>query len=115
MREEQREDPEVRLEGLVLRDSRGWLYEVPCLVIERYRVPEERAMELARGLGDGVAPPGDGRADDADAPWVVRGGVYVSAADTTGFAAGQFPALSLHVRAFGPSRRSHGPRRVVQR
>jgi hypothetical protein len=64
------------LEGLVLRDGSGRLYEVPRVVIERYRMEVERAAELmgttaaeasARWLG--VLRP---------AAWTVDGGIYVA-------------------------------------
>jgi hypothetical protein len=67
----------MRLEGLVLRDGQGWIYEVPCLVIERYRVTDERAAELtARPAGSARQPVS--AATLASLAWTVQGGVYVT-------------------------------------
>jgi hypothetical protein len=44
----------LELEGLVLSDADGAFYEVPRVVIERYRVTDERAAELAAELTDDV-------------------------------------------------------------
>src|SRR4051812_20728890 len=44
----------LELEGLVLSDADGAYYEVPRVVIERYRVTDERAAELAVELTDDV-------------------------------------------------------------
>ena len=94
----QRERQDLRLEGIVLSNGRGDLYEVPCLVIERYRVSEERATELAARLGSGQADSDDGRCKD-EAPWSVQGGIYVgSTALTT--STGLILRLHHQVRAF---------------
>ena len=98
MTAKQREQQEFRLEGIVLSNGRGDLYEVPCLVIERYRVSEERAQELAAGLGSTRADSDDGRCED-EAPWSVQGGIYVgSTALTT--STGLILRLNHQVRAF---------------
>lgn len=70
----------LRLEGLVLSDEFGTLYEVPCVVIERYRL-----LETPPGAEDSAA--GANASHTAvgvhqPAPWMVRGGVYVAAAST---------------------------------
>ncbi len=59
------------LEGLVLRDGAGAFYEVPCVVIERYRVPVERAVELLHEAADDPAR-------FAMPHWVVHGGIYAA-------------------------------------
>jgi hypothetical protein len=61
-----------RLEGLILRDDAGSLYEVPCALIERYRVSVDRAAEIG-------APPGA----PAALPWVLHGGSYASTPGVT--------------------------------
>jgi hypothetical protein len=78
---EQRELTAMRLEGLVLRDGQGALYEVPCLLIERYRVTDERAAELAGQSRAASMPAPEGGVLGA-AAWSVQGGVYVAAGAT---------------------------------
>lgn len=77
MTRDQWEPRDLRLEGLVLRDAHGVLYEVPCTLIERYRVTEEQAAELAELLAatDG---PAASSIPESDA-WIVRGGVFAPA------------------------------------
>lgn len=60
---------EARLEGIILRDSANALYEVPALVIERYRVTPDRAAELAV---DAAALGGAG----GGAWWTVAGAIF---------------------------------------
>lgn len=98
MRAKQWEPQDLRLEGIVLSNGRGDLYEVPCLVIERYRVSEERATELAAGLGSTKADSDDGRFED-EAPWSVQGGIYVGSTALTTLT-GQILRLDHQVRAF---------------
>lgn len=65
--------PEPRLEGLVLRDGDGAYYEVPRVVIERYRVANPQsappgALPISGSKGDLNPTP--------DSAWQVAGGVY---------------------------------------
>jgi hypothetical protein len=57
------------LEGLVLRDSAGRFYEMPLMVVERYRVSEARAEELAGQAASDVH-------GFAERMWIVAGGIY---------------------------------------
>jgi hypothetical protein len=68
----------LRLEGLLLRDGEGAYYEVPCVIIERYRIasvfttqPQQRPAVDGAGNRD-LAP---------DSAWIVAGGVYAPPAD----------------------------------
>jgi hypothetical protein len=54
------------LEGLILHDGSAY-YEVPCLVIERYRVSEQRHAEIA------AARDADSSAEPV---WIVYSGIY---------------------------------------
>ena len=63
-----------RLEGLVLRDGQGIFYEVPCVVIERYRVSVERAAELSARKD--VASSAGERTDGGALAWSIAEGVY---------------------------------------
>jgi hypothetical protein len=66
----------VRLEGLILHDGSAY-YEVPCLVIERYRVSDQRHAEIAA----------TGEADHSAQPaWIVYGGIYAPPAASDGTA-----------------------------
>lgn len=58
-----------RMEGIILRDHDGALYEVPSLVIERYRVSADRAVELsgAAAMPDEI---------ETGAWWTVAGAVF---------------------------------------
>ncbi len=70
----------LRLEGLVLCDEDGTLYEVPRVVIERYRMvesPLRPETDAARSDGDGATV-----GVHQPAPWIVRSGVYVTASST---------------------------------
>ncbi|MGD9890997.1 MAG: hypothetical protein AB7R89_18205 [Dehalococcoidia bacterium] len=115
MADEQRERPALRLEGIVLCDGDGALYEVPYLVIERYRVSTDREKELTIALADERAMSGD-RGGEADGgPWAVRGGIYASASASDATAAGRFPDPDQYVRAFDATRHTPILRCVVRR
>lgn len=58
-----------RVEGVILRDHDGALYEVPSLVIERYRVSADRAAELT---DERAAPDGP----DGVRWWTVAGAIF---------------------------------------
>jgi hypothetical protein len=62
----------LEMEGLVLRDGDGAFYEVPRVVIERYRVTEERAAELTAELPADMAPV------SLTLAWRVTSAVYAS-------------------------------------
>lgn len=79
MLHEERQSPAMRLEGLVLGDEHGNLYEVPCLVIERYRVTEERAKDLTTAHTEADSTFGDRWEAAKHTPWAVRGAVYTRA------------------------------------
>lgn len=64
------------LEGLVLRDGNGILYEVPCAVVERYRVSSERADELSTQSDPAPAAV----SQLATANWSLHGAVYAPSA-----------------------------------
>lgn len=58
-----------RLEGIILHDGDGGFYEVPWSVVERYRVSDVRATELAG------PEPAEVRGFNGQ-PWTILGGVY---------------------------------------
>jgi hypothetical protein len=57
------------LEGIVLHDGEGGFYELPWSVVERYRVSDTRALELAEPR------PADVRGF-VGTSWSILGGVY---------------------------------------
>lgn len=59
---------DLRLEGLLLCDGTGACYEVPRVVIERYRVA--RQLPAPDGAASSAAP---------RLAWVVAGGIYAPA------------------------------------
>lgn len=70
MMQREKRPPVGELEGLVLSDGSGAFYEVPTVVIARYRVPADEVASLGRV----------GQLSGADEPhgpaWTVYGGVY---------------------------------------
>jgi hypothetical protein len=65
-----------RLEGLVLRDGAGRLYEVPRAVIERYRVVATEIAERTAATADALQA---GLGTMRPAAWRVAAGIYVAA------------------------------------
>ena len=67
------------LEGLVLRDGDGRYYEVPRVVIERYRMADADAAGLSRSSHDSSASPGANGLPAGALPWSIHDGIYLPA------------------------------------
>jgi len=84
MTREPQQAAEARLEGLLLRDGHGNIYEVPCTVIERYCVTEERAAELRERLATDRRASSAGPDQRTVLWWALEGGIsadHVTAGD----------------------------------